>query len=102
LLDLARAEQVAQQGVRSILSDLLAVGKYGQLEKVKPNNTICIIWKKISSLCLFVQGKKKGRKICQINKLMKEYNVDVMAGCKMQVDWRFTKPTMNGFDSLFA
>jgi hypothetical protein len=33
---------------------------------------------------------------------MKEYNVNVIAGCKMQVDWRFTKPTKNGFDSIFA
>jgi hypothetical protein len=101
-LDLARAEQVAQQGVRSVLSDLLTVGKYGQLEKVKPNKTICIMFKKISSLCLFVQGKEKVRKICQINKLMKEYSVDVMSGCKTRVDWRFTKPRTDGFNSLFA
>ena len=60
------------------------------------------MFEKFSSLCLFVQGKEKGRKIRQINKLMKEYNVDVMAGCKTRVDWRFTEPTMNGFDCLFA
>jgi hypothetical protein len=60
------------------------------------------MFKNFSSLCLFVQGKEKCRKIRQINKFMKEYNVDVMAGFKTWVDWRFTKPTMNGFDSLFA
>jgi hypothetical protein len=100
-LDLARVEQVAQQGVRSLLSNLLALEKFGQLEKVKPNNTIRIMFENFSSLPLFVQGKEKGRKFCQINKLMKEYNVDVMAmaGCKMRVDWRFTKPTTNVFDS---
>jgi hypothetical protein len=41
-------------------------------------------------------------KIQQINKLMKEYNVNIMAGCKTRVDWGFTKSTRNGFDSLFA
>jgi hypothetical protein len=61
-LDLARAEQVAQQEVRSVLSNLLAVGKYGQLEKVKPDNTIRIMFENFSSLHLFVQGKEKGRK----------------------------------------
>jgi hypothetical protein len=71
-LDLARAEQVAQQGVWSVLSNLLTVGKYRQLEKVRSNNTIRIMFENFSSLCLFVQGKEKGRKIRQINKLMKE------------------------------
>jgi hypothetical protein len=33
-------------------------GKYGQLEKVNPDNTICIIFENFSGLCLFVLGKK--------------------------------------------
>jgi hypothetical protein len=60
------------------------------------------MFENFSSLCLFAQGKEKGRKVCQINKLMKEYNVDVTAGCKTRGNWRFTEPTTNGFDSLFA
>jgi hypothetical protein len=60
------------------------------------------MFENVSSLRLFVLGREKGRKIWQINKLMKEYNVDIMAGCETRVDWRFTKSTTNGFDSLFS
>jgi hypothetical protein len=60
-LDFARAKQVAQQGVRSVLFNMLTVGIYGQLEKVKSDNTIRIMLGFFSSLCLFVQGKEKGR-----------------------------------------
>jgi hypothetical protein len=70
-LNLARAEQVAQRGVRSVLADLMMEGKYGQLEKVTHDNTIRIMFENFSSLCLFVLGKDKGVKIWQINKLMK-------------------------------
>jgi hypothetical protein len=101
-LNLARTKQAAQRGVRSLLSDLITAGKYGQLKKAKFDNTIRVMFEKFSSFCLFAQGKEKCRKICQINKLMKDYNVDVMAGCETRVDWRFTKPTANGFHSLFA
>jgi hypothetical protein len=101
-LDLARTKQAAQRGIRSLLSDLVTAGKYGQLEKAKPDNTIRVMFENFSSLRLFAQGKEKGRKIHQINKLMKDYNVDVMAGWETRVDWRFTKPIANRFDSLFA
>jgi hypothetical protein len=37
-LDLARAEQVAQHSVQSVLADLMTKDKYRQLEKVKPDN----------------------------------------------------------------
>ena len=53
------------------MADLMMEGKYKQLEKVKPDNTICIMFENFSSLCLFVLGKDKGVKIWQINKLMK-------------------------------
>jgi hypothetical protein len=91
-LNLARAKQVAQHVVWSVLADLMMEGKYGQLEIVKPDNTIPIMFENFSSLCFFVLGKEKGMKTRQINKLMKEYNVDIMAGCKTRVDWRFTNP----------
>jgi hypothetical protein len=91
-LNLARAKQVAQHGVWSVLADLMMEGKYGQLEIVKPDNTIRIMFENFSSLHLFVLGKEKGIQIWQINKLMKEYNVNIMDGCKTRVDWRFTNP----------
>jgi hypothetical protein len=77
-------------------------GKYGQLEKRKPDDIICIMFENFSNLRIFVLGKEKGMKIWQINKLMEEYNVDIMAGCKTRVDWRFTESTTNGFNSLIA
>ncbi len=101
-LDLARAKQVAQRSVQSVLVDLMMEGKYRQLEIVKPDNTICIMFENFSSLHLFVLWKEKGMKIRQINKLIKEYKVNIMDGCKARVDWRLTKSTTNGFNSLFA
>jgi hypothetical protein len=57
--DLARAEQIAQRGVWSVISDLLTVGKYGQLEKVKSDNTTRIMFKKILAFVVLYIGERK-------------------------------------------
>jgi hypothetical protein len=68
-LDLARAELAAQRGVQLLVTKLRVVEKYGQLETLKPHNTIRIMFKNFSSLQLFVSGKAKGKKIRQIKNL---------------------------------
>ena len=75
-LNLTRAEKAAQFGVCSIVSSHMAEGKYGSMETMKPDNTIRIMLKKKSSLQLFASGHAKGKKIQQINKLIREYGCD--------------------------
>jgi hypothetical protein len=54
LLNLTRAEQAAQCGVRSIVSSCMAEGKYGSMKTMKPDNTKRIMLKKIKPtiICL--------------------------------------------------
>ncbi len=99
---LTRAEQQAQQVIQLAVTTLLSEGKYGHLKKQKPGDTIQIMFENFSSLWLFASGKTKGMKICQINKLTKDYHINVMAGCETWVDWRFTSLVSNRYNTLLA
>jgi hypothetical protein len=55
-----------------------------------------------SSLSLFTKGPKKQVKICELNKLIVDYSVDVLAGCKTRTNWQFVTDKDSRFPNLFG
>jgi hypothetical protein len=55
-----------------------------------------------SSLSLFTKGPKKQVKICELNKLIVDYSVDVLAGCKTRTNWQFVTDKDSRFFNLFG
>ena len=58
----------------------------GRISAVKPDNVIRMIYENFSSLGLFAEGPSKHKKIRHINKLMKDYEVDLLAGVETRTD----------------
>jgi hypothetical protein len=57
-------------------------GLYGHISTSKPDDVICIMYENFSSLGLFAMGPMHHKKIHQVNKLMSDYGIDFLAGCK--------------------
>jgi hypothetical protein len=89
LVVIAHVQQAAQLTVHNEYATMRTSQKYGLLPKEKPNNVIRFMYENFSSFSLFTKGPKKHVKIHQLDKLMKEYSVDVLTGCKTRTDWRF-------------
>jgi hypothetical protein len=81
------ANLAARESVRQEYKAMEASGVYGRIESDKPDNVIRLMYENFSSLSLFAKGNTRHKKICQINKLMQDYGVDVLAGCKTRTDW---------------
>ena len=76
-----RAEQIVQRDVAAFLS-----GKaYGTVPKTKPPHVLRWYFENMNSLCVFTHG----RKIKTLNDINTAYQVDGVAGCELQADWRF-------------
>jgi hypothetical protein len=75
-------------------------GVYGRVNCDKPDNVVWVMYKNFSSLTLFAMGNMHHKKICQINKLMSDYSIDILAGCKTGTDFRFVTEEENKFCKL--
>ncbi len=64
-------------------------GVYGWVNCDKPDNVVRVMNKNFSSLSLFAMGNTHHEKIRQINKLMSDYGINILAGCKTRTDFRF-------------
>ena len=84
--------------------DVLAekAGKYGCIEHNNPNDVVQVMHKNFSSLGLFTEGPAWHKKVRQLNKLMADYGVDVLASCETQADWQFVKKEEDRFCNLFG
>jgi hypothetical protein len=102
LVKIACIQQAAQLTVHNEYATMRTGQKYGQLPKEKPNNVIRFMYENFSSLSLFTKGPKKHVKICQLNKLMKEYSVGILAACKTRTDWLFITDKDSKFHNLFG
>jgi hypothetical protein len=60
------------------------------------------MYKHFSSLGLFAGGPLQHRKVQQLNKLMSDYGIDILAGCKARTDWRFVTNEEDKFCNLFG
>ena len=99
---LARANQEACAAVSTEQASLENGGSHGRVSRVKPDDVVRIMYENFSSLGVFGEGPTKHRKIRQINKLIKDYGVDIMAGCETRTDWRFVTMEANKFENLFG
>ncbi len=86
-VEIARADQDARESVRREYAAMEANGLYGKISCKKPDDTIRIMFENFSSLSLFTTGHLQHKKIQQLNKLIGEYGVDLLAGCKTRTDW---------------
>jgi hypothetical protein len=57
---------------------------YGKAPGEKPNNCVQMIMENFNSLEIFA----KSTKINSLNKLCRQFNTDILAGCKTQADWQ--------------
>ncbi len=77
-------------------------GIYEQVNCVKPDNVVWVMYENFSSLSLFAVGNMRHKKIRQINKLMSDYGIDILAGCETRTDFRFVTEEDNKFCNLFG
>ncbi len=68
----------------------------------KPDNLVQMTYENFSSLSIFVEGCQKQKKIRQLNKLIKDYGVDLLAGCETRADWQFVTNEEDRFCNLFG
>ncbi len=59
------------------------------------------MYKNFLSLSLFATRTGRHKKIQQINKLMGDYGVDILAGCETCTDWQFATSKEDKFHNLF-
>jgi hypothetical protein len=96
-LQLAQVEGAAFRQVSCALSKFWNDGKYGHAPREKPSNSIFLVMENFNSLCV-TSGNKK---ITSINILCHYFKVDMLCGCKTQVDWRMV-PNSCRFNNLFG
>jgi hypothetical protein len=98
----ARANLVARASVHREYAATEATGVYGQVSFDKPDDVVWIMYENFSSLSIFTLGPTRHKKVRQLNKLMSDYSVDLLAGCKMRTDWRFVSSKEDRFCNLFG
>jgi hypothetical protein len=96
------AIHAARETVHREYKAMEASGVYGWIKSDKPDNVIRVMYETFSSLSLFVEGNARHKKIHQINKLMQDYGVDILAGCKTRTDWQFVTSEEDKFHNLFC
>jgi hypothetical protein len=101
-VQVACTQQVARMMVHQEYATQIANGTYGHLLIDKPDNGIQMMYKNFSSLSLLIDGPKKHMKLRQLNKIMSDYSVDVLAGCKTRTDWCFVNKEASRFTNLFG
>ncbi len=79
-----------------------ANGIYGQISCEKPDNNIRLMYKNLSSLCIFAKGVLHHKKIRHLNKLAADYGVDVIARCETRTNWRFVTNEEDKFCNLYG
>ncbi len=77
-------------------------GIYGRIHNKKPDNVVRIMFENFSSLGLFVEGPAWHKKVRQLNNLVRDYGVDLLAGCKTRTDWRYVLKEEDRFCNLFG
>jgi hypothetical protein len=76
---------------------LQATCRYGHAPRLKPDHTIQFAMENFNSLCVMLGNAK----ITAVNNMCRKYNVDILCGCKTQIDWRQV-PQSRKFHNLFG
>ena len=75
VLEGARVNREAQESVRREYSGMESRGAYGNIPRIKPDDSIRLMYENFSSLGVFSTGAMRHKKIRQINNLMTDYGV---------------------------
>ena len=102
VLEGARVNREAQESVRREYSGMESRGAYGNIPRIKPDDSIRLMYENFSSLSVFSTGAMRHKKIRQINNLMTDYGVDILAGCETRTDWRFVETEEDRYCNLFG
>ena len=102
LLTVARATPGARASVSKEHTELANRGEYGRVPRDKPNDVVRLIYENFSSPCMFAEGTLCHKKIRQLNKLMRDYGGNLLAGCETRTDWRFVTKEEDRFGNLFG
>jgi hypothetical protein len=101
-LAVAQSEKAARHSVEHEYASQVANGAYGLLTKDKPDDSIRLLYENFSSLALFAEGPRRHIKLRHLNKLIREYSVDIIAGCETRTDWRYVDKEDCRFGNLFG
>ncbi len=75
---------------------------YGGILRDKPNDVVQLMYEFFSSLGMFVAGPSRHKKVRQLNKLIREYGVNLLAGCETRTNWCFKANEEDRFCNLFG
>ena len=83
-------------------TELVNTGVYGRVPCDKPNNVIQLIYENFSSICMFAESARCHKKIQQLNKLLRDYGGNLLAGCETRTDWWFITKEEDRFGNIFG
>ncbi len=101
-LERAQANKEAKEAVRQEYACKESTGLYRNIPVIKPDDSVHLMYENFSSLSVPSVGSMHHKKMRQINKLMSEYGVDILAGCKTRTDWRFVESEEDKYSNLFG
>ena len=96
-MELRHQEATLSLRVKHQLDAFWQNGNYGTAPKAKPANSIRIAVENFNSLGILTGM----RKVNTINNLIRDFNVDVIAGSETQADWRYVSEGKQ-FSNLFG
>ena len=100
-LEIAAIEQGARTAIRKEVEEIKGSGQYGHVSKTKPDDTVRVMIENFNILRVFATGRASRKKIRRLKRLHKEYDIDLLAGCETQCDWRFADDHQK-FANLFG
>jgi hypothetical protein len=96
-IKLAQAESSALCQVNDSISKIWKEEKYSHAPCKKPDHSIKIVMENFNSLCV----NSGNLKFNAINNLCRDFKVDILCGCKTQVDWHQV-PELRRFHNLIG
>ena len=102
VLERARVNREARESVQREYSSMESKGAYGNIPSINSDDSIRLMCENFSSLSVLSTGAMRHKKIQQINKLMADYGVDILAGCETRTDWRFVEAEEDKYCNLFG
>ena len=76
-LAVAQSDKSARHSVEQEYATQVTDGEYGSLTKEKPDDSIRLLYENFSSLSLFSEGPRRHIKLRHLNKLIRDYSVDL-------------------------
>jgi hypothetical protein len=102
VLERVRVNMEARESVQREYSLMELKGAYGNIPVIKPDDSIRLMYENFSSLSVFSVGTMHHKKIWQINKLMADYGVNILAGCNTRTDCQFVESEEDKYCNLFG